>query len=227
MTGFQKNDFIEMEFTAKEKDGEIFDSNRREVLEKLHEEHDHKIETKPFIFSLGQEMFLKGVDDFLIGKSTESYTIEVAPEDAFGKRNPQLIQMVSLNFFKKSNIQPEEGTMMNFDGKLGKIITISGGRVLVDFNNPLAGKDVIYDIKILRKVDDLSEKLKSFIEFLFKKDLAFEIKDKQLVIKVEDEMKKFVEMFKDKFKEIFDLELVTEEKGLGANESKTEEKEEN
>ena len=227
MTGFQKNDFIEMEFTAKEKDGEIFDSNRREVLEKLHEEHDHKIETKPFIFSLGQEMFLKGVDDFLIGKSTESYTIEVAPEDAFGKRNPQLIQMVSLNFFKKSNIQPEKGTMMNFDGKLGKIITISGGRVLVDFNNPLAGKDVIYDIKILRKVDDLSEKIKSFIEFLFKKDLAFEIKDKQLVIKVEDEMKKFVEMFKDKFKEIFDLELVTEEKGLGANESKTEEKEEN
>jgi len=102
MTEFKKNDFIEIDFTAKAKDGEIFDSNKKEVLEKLHEGHEHEVETKPFIFSLGQGMFLKGVDDFLIGKDVGEYSIEVTPKDAFGERNPQLIQMISLSEYNGS-----------------------------------------------------------------------------------------------------------------------------
>jgi len=43
----KKGDFIEIEFTGKLKDGEIFDSNIKEDLKKLHEGHDHPIETKP------------------------------------------------------------------------------------------------------------------------------------------------------------------------------------
>lgn len=78
---------------------------------------------------------------------------------------------------------------------------------MVDFNNPIAGKDVEYKIKVLKKVEDLNEKIKALIEFLFKRDLKFEVKDKKLIIEVEKPMRQFVEMFAIKFKEIFDLDL--------------------
>lgn len=208
----QKNDFIEIEFTGRIKGGGIFDSNIKKDLEEIHKGHNHPIETKPLIFVLGQGMFLKGVEDFLINKPSKSaeYEIELSPEQAFGKRDTKLIQIIPMKIFREQNLKPSQGAAFNFDGRMGRIITISGGRIIVDFNNPLAGKEVAYKIKILRKVEDLREKIKSFIEFLFRKELDFEVKDKKIVIKTESGMKQFVELFKDKFKEIFDLDLEVE-----------------
>ena len=108
-------------------------------------------------------------------------------------------------------LNPVSGAVFNFDNRVGKVLTSSGGRVIVDFNNPLAGKDVVYKVKVLRIVEDLNEKVKSFTEFLFRKDFKFEVKEKKLLIEVEKELSKFVELFKDKFKEIFDLELEVKE----------------
>ncbi|MCK5624677.1 peptidylprolyl isomerase [Candidatus Pacearchaeota archaeon] len=199
----QKKDFIEIEFTAKVKDGEIFDSNIKEDLEGK----DIKTDIKPFTFCLGENMFLQGVEDFLIGKEIGEYKIELSSEKAFGKRDPNLVQMMPLKIFIEQKVNPLPGVMFNFDGRIGKILTVTGGRVMVDFNNPIAGKDVEYKIKVLKKVEDLNEKIKALIEFLFKRDLKFEVKDKKLIIEVEKPMRQFVEMFAIKFKEIFDLDL--------------------
>ena len=57
-------------------------------MEKVHEDHDHPIEAEPFIFCLGEGMFLPGIEDFLIGKEIGEYEVELPPEKAFGKRNP-------------------------------------------------------------------------------------------------------------------------------------------
>ena len=203
----KKKDFIEIEFTAKVKEGDIFDSNIKEDLQ----DKDIKTELKPFIFSLGEGMFLKGVEDFLIGKDIGEYDIELTPEKAFGKRDANLVQMMPTRIFAEQNVNPIPGVMFNFDGRIGKILTVTGGRVLVDFNNPIAGKDVEYKVRVLRKIEDLNEKTKALIEFFFKRDLKFEIKDKKLIIEVEKQMKQFIEMFKDKFKEILDLDLEVKE----------------
>lgn len=201
----EKKDFVEVEFTAKTKDGEIFDSNIKEDLEKAH----LNIEPKPFIFSLGQGMFLKGVEDFLIGKPSEkaNYKIELPMEKAFGKRDPKLIKVMPMNVFREQKLNPVQGTMFNFDGRIAKIISVSGGRVTVDFNNPIAGKDVIYDIKVLRKIEDINEKAKVFIEFLFRKDIKFEIKDKKIVLDMEKNMAQLADLFRENFKEVLDLDL--------------------
>lgn len=204
----KKNDFIEIEFTGKVKDGEIFDSNIKEDLKKI----DSKIEAKPFVLCLGQEMFLKAVEDFLTGKNIGNYEIELAPEQAFGMRNSSLVQMIPMKIFIQQKINPIPGAMFNFDGRIAKILTVSGGRVMVDFNNPLAGKNIVYKINILRKIEDLNEKIKSVIDFFFRKEINFEIKEKKLILDVEDNLKDFVKIFKDKFKEIFELELEVKEK---------------
>jgi len=203
----QEKDFIEIEFTAKVKDGEIFDSNIKEDLKG----RDIKTEIKPFIFCLGENMFLQGVEDFLIGKELGEYQIELSPEKAFGKRNANLIQMMPLKLFIEQKVNPIPGVMFNFDGKIGKILTVTGGRIMVDFNNPIAGKEVEYKVRVLRKVENPNEKVKALINFLFKRDLKFEIKDKKLIVEVEKPMKQFIEMFKDKFKEMLDLDLEVKE----------------
>jgi len=203
----QKKDFIEIEFTGKVKDGEIFDSNIKKDLDKI----NPKENPKPFIFSLGEGMFLKAIDEFLIGKEIGDYEIELQPEKAFGNRDSNLIQMIPMKVFRQQKINPLPGIMFNFDGRIAKILTVSGGRVMVDFNNPIAGKTVIYNIKVLRKVEDINEKVKSLINFLFKTDFKFEIKNKKITIEAEKQIAKFIEMFKEKFKDLFGLELEVKE----------------
>ena len=204
-----KKDFIEIEFTGKVKEGEIFDSNIKKDLEKIHHGHDHPIESKPFIFCLGEHMFLDSLDNFLIGKDAGEYEVELEPEKAFGKRNPALVQMIPMRIFKEHGTNPIPGTLLNFDGRIGKALTVSGGRVMVDFNNPLAGKTVAYKINVKRKVDDINEKIEAVNEFLFKRDFKFEVKDKKLIIKADKQFTKIIELFKDKFKEILGLDVDT------------------
>ncbi len=203
-----KNDFIEVEFTGKVKDGEIFDSNIKEDIEKS----GLKANAKPFIFCLGQGMFLEAVDNFLIGKEiNKQYNLDLKAEEAFGKRNNEMIQLIPMSIFKQHKLNPFPGAMFNFDGKLAKILSVSGGRVRVDFNHPLAGKDVGYKLKVLRKIEDLNEKIDAMNEFLFRKKFDFEIKDKKLIMKVDKPLAKFVELFKEKYKDIFDLDLEVNE----------------
>jgi len=200
---FQKNDFIEIEFTGKIKDtNEVFDSNIQKDLE------DSELlkkgqQAKPFVFSLGQGMFLQGIDEFLIGKNTGKYTIELAPEKAFGLRQSQLIQLMPSKIFREQNLRPIPGIVLNFDGRLGKILSVSGGRIRVDFNNPLAGKTVIYNLNVNKKIEDVNEQIKHFIKFLFRRELKFEVQQDKIIIEVEKAMAQFVKLFEEKFKELF------------------------
>ncbi|MBS3076176.1 peptidylprolyl isomerase [Candidatus Pacearchaeota archaeon] len=210
-----KKDFIEIEFTARVRDTqEVFDSNIKKDLENSNLETD----TKPFIFALGENMFLKGVEDFLLGKEIGKYKIDLEPEQAFGKRDSRLVQIVPMKVFRQQNVRPIQGAMFNFDGRIAKILSVSGGRVIVDFNNPVSGKAVTYEVNVLRKIEDLNEKIKSFIQFIFRRDLKFELKEKELILEVEKEMRQFVELFAEKFKDIFGVTMTVKEVGKEINE---------
>ncbi len=203
-------DFVEIEFTGRTESGEIFDSNIKEDLKNAGKELSD-IKPKPFVFCLGEGMFLKGVENFLIGKDIGNYNLNLEPEKAFGKRQQQFIQMISMKIFKEKKLNPFPGAIFNFDGKMAKVLSVSGGRVLVDFNNPLSGKSVNYKLKILRKIDDMNEKTRALIDFFFRKDLKFEIKNGKIILEVEKQMTKFAELFKDKFKNLLNLELEIKE----------------
>jgi len=208
-----KNDFIEIDFVGKIKDtGAVFDSNIREVLEKLNPENKNLDEqSKKFSFALGHGMFIQGVDDFLIGKDQGKHLIELSPEKAFGKRDARLIQIIPLNIFRTHNQNPVPGMIFNLDNRLAKILSVNGGRVSADFNHPLAGKEILYEVEVKRKISDLNEKANSLIEFLFRQPLKFEIKDKKIILEIKKELKPFAELFKEKFKELLELELETKE----------------
>ncbi len=207
-----KNDFVEIDFTGRVKGGEIFDSTFKEELEMLHHGHDHPIVAKPLIFCIGHGMFLDSLDDFLVGKETgKTYEVELPPEKAFGKRDSRLVQMVPMDVFRKQKISPVPGISLNFDGRFGKILTVSGGRVMVDFNHSLSGKTVDYKIKVLHIVTDMNEKIRALNEFFFRQDFKFEVNEKKLIIHADKQMARLVSLFSDKFMEILGLDLEVKE----------------
>src|SRR3989344_7065524 len=165
----QKNDFIEIEFTGKA-NNEIFDTTYKEEAKKIGIEAD----VKPIIVSIGNEMLLKGLDENLEGKEIEKqYSIKIAPEKAFGSRNPSLIKTIPMKVFREKNMNPVPGLTLQMDNYLAKVLSVSGGRVIVDFNNPLAGKEIQYDFKILRKVEDSKEKINALQDFFFRQRFDF------------------------------------------------------
>jgi FKBP-type peptidyl-prolyl cis-trans isomerase 2 len=204
----KKNDFIEVEFTGKiTGTDEIFDTNIKVDAKKA--EMDLK-GIKPFVLSVGHKMLPKGFDEDLIGKTADkSYTIDIDPENAFGKRNPQMVRMIPTKHFHEQKINPERGMKLALDGQLVKVLSSDRGRTLVDFNNPLAGKPVTYTYKINKIVTDQKEKINAMQDFLFRKTFDFETKNKTVTFSIEKQFEPFVKMFAPKFEEILGLKVET------------------
>tara|TARA_Y100000310_G_C20697461_1_gene826693 strand:- start:835 stop:1497 length:663 start_codon:yes stop_codon:yes gene_type:complete len=209
MTKTQKNDFIEIEFTGKS-NNEVFDTTNKQEAKKIGIQAD----VKPIIVSIGNEMILKGLDELLSDKEIgKKYSIKIAPEKAFGKRNPQLIKTIPMKVFKEKNMQPMPGMVFQMDNYMVRILSVSGGRVTADFNNPLAGKEVEYDFKILRKIDEDKEKINALQDFFFRQRFDFNIKDKKVIFN-EEKLMPLLQMFNDKFKDLtgFSFEIEVKEK---------------
>jgi len=209
MEKIKKNDFIEIEFTGKAND-EIFDTTNKKEAEQMNSEIDIK-NIKPIIISVGNQMLLKGFDDELEGKEiNKKYSIHILPEKAFGKRDPSMIKTIPMRIFREKNMNPVPGMVLQLDNYVAKVLSVSGGRVIVDFNNPLAGKEIEYDFKIIKKIDNINDKINSLQDFFFKQRFEFNIdeKNKKVIFK-EEKIKPLVKMFNQKFKDMigFDFEV--------------------
>ena len=178
----KKNDFIELEYTARIKQtNQIFDLTDEKVA-KENNIHNPKAKYGPVIICVEQHDLVPGLDHALIDKEPGSYTINLNPEEAFGLRDAKLIKLIPMNNFKKKEIYPYPGLQVNIDNMMGIVRSVSSGRVIVDFNHPLAGKAVIYDIKILRIIENDEEKLQGFSKLHF--DADAELKEGLAYIKV-------------------------------------------
>jgi FKBP-type peptidyl-prolyl cis-trans isomerase SlyD len=219
----KKHDFIELEFIGKNlNDNEVFDTNIKEEAKKI---NPNVKEVKPLVLCIGADMVVKGLDEAIIDKETEKkYTIKLTPEKAFGKRDGKLIKLVPKRFFIEQKINPVPGMTLALDNSLVKIVSSSGGRVMIDFNNPLAGKDVEYEFTIKKIISDNKEKVNALQRFLFGKEFEFEIDEaKKMITFSEIQLMPILNAFKEKFNELlgFDVEILAKKK----KDEKTEVKE--
>tara|TARA_Y100000310_G_C20616046_1_gene780686 strand:+ start:457 stop:1119 length:663 start_codon:yes stop_codon:yes gene_type:complete len=209
MEKIKKNDFIELKFTGKVVDGEIFDTNIPSDAEKI----NLKIDDKQFIICVGQKMVIEGLDDALIDKEVnKKFSVEIPSTKAFGERKREMVKLIPLKVFREKNINPQPGMTLHMDNHLVRIASVSGGRILVDFNNPLSGKDVAYDFTITKKVTDDKEKIDAIINYFIKQPLTYELKDKKATFEADQFMAQMIKMLNDKFKDILDIEFVVKEK---------------
>ncbi|MFC1691787.1 peptidylprolyl isomerase [Nanoarchaeota archaeon] len=165
MTNTVKNgDFVEIEYSGHLKeDNKLFDTTDKEKAQK-EGLFDPETQYGAKIVCIGQTQLLKGLDEQIIGKEIgKEHKFEIGSEQAFGKKSAKLIQMISASKFKEHKLNPMPGLQINVDGMMGIVKRAGGGRVLVDFNHPLAGHDLVYDLKINKIVTDIKEKVKSIM----------------------------------------------------------------
>jgi FKBP-type peptidyl-prolyl cis-trans isomerase SlpA len=128
---------VTMSFSLALENGEVIDSN---------------FDSEPATFVLGDGNLLPGFEVPLQGlKAGDQAEFVIAPENAFGQRNPENIQQLMRdNFGQESIAVGDVFSFQNGDGELpGVVVEIGNELVKVDFNHPLAGRNIIFKVDIV------------------------------------------------------------------------------
>ena len=157
----KKHDFVQLDYIVKIKaTNKIVDTS----IEKIGKENNiNKSSYNPQTICIGEGLFMIELENNLIAKPLKSINIDLPPEKAFGLKDPSKIKIIPLPKFTKEKINPFPGLVVNVDNKLGTIKSVNGGRVRVDFNHPLAGKELTYELTNLKKIDKVEDKIASLI----------------------------------------------------------------
>ena len=160
----KKGDFILIDYTANVKEtNEVFDTTNEETArkERLHKEGEIY---EPKLIVIGENWMLKTLDEsFTTMKLRKTATVEISSDKAFGARDPEKIRRVSLKQLTAKGINPGIGMRIEYGGKNAIIRSIGAGRVLLDFNPPLAGKTLVYDVTVKKKLRTKKEKISALI----------------------------------------------------------------
>ena len=113
---------------------------------------DSNFEGNPATFSVGDGNLLPGFESSLLGLEVgDEREFIISPENAFGQHNAQNVQAVDRGNFDESEL--EIGSILSFqngDGELpGVIIALEENQMMVDFNHPLSGKNIVFTVKIV------------------------------------------------------------------------------
>lgn len=116
---------------------------------------DSNFERDPATFTVGDGNLLPGFEKALFGMMEgEHKTLVIKPEDGFGQRNPNNIQEIARSQFSP-DLELSEGLMLSFaDAQKtelpGVVQSFDDEVVVVDFNHPLAGRDILFEVAILK-----------------------------------------------------------------------------
>ena len=133
-------------FTGKLENGEIFEATPG----------DH-----PLVFTLGLNIFFPAIEQALAEMSPgESRTLTLPPEQAYGPHHEHLVQTLDRSVFG-DKIDPKPGMVLslNMDSEDGSkkvpatVTEVADDTITVDYNHPLAGKTVIYDLTLYSYMD--------------------------------------------------------------------------
>lgn len=159
----KEKDFVKVDYTGKLNDGSVFDTTDEKVAKENNLFSENR-KYSPVTVCIGEKQILPGLDEQLDGKEIgKEYTVTLPAEKAFGKRDIKKLKIVPMSTFREHKIAPQPGLQVDMDGEMGLITRVSGGRIIVNFNHPLAGKEITYQFKINEKITDMKEKLVSFL----------------------------------------------------------------
>ncbi|AYF88432.1 FKBP-type peptidyl-prolyl cis-trans isomerase [Pseudomonas sp. JS3066] len=114
---------------------------------------DSTFEKKPATFKVGDGNLLPGFESVLFGlKSGDKRVLAIEPEQGFGQPNPQNVQVMPRGNFQ--DMELSEGLLIIFNDAAnaelpGVVKLIDDTHVTIDFNHPLAGKPLAFEVEIL------------------------------------------------------------------------------
>ncbi|HSX70176.1 MAG TPA: FKBP-type peptidyl-prolyl cis-trans isomerase [Pseudomonas sp.] len=114
---------------------------------------DSTFDKQPATFKVGDGNLLPGFEAALYGfKAGDKRSLQIAPENAFGQPNPQNVQVMPRSQFQ--DMELSEGLLVIFNDAAnaelpGVVKAFDDAQVTVDFNHPLAGKTLSFDVEII------------------------------------------------------------------------------
>ena len=138
----KNGDSVSLDYEGKLEDGTIFDSSK-------HGDHSH-----PLNFKVGANMVIPGFEKAVIGmKVGEKKTFTINPKEAYGEIREEFKKKIPRSALPKEG-NPEVGMVLALATPTGeqfpaRICEVNKEDIVIDLNHPLAGKKLIFDIKIL------------------------------------------------------------------------------
>jgi len=188
-----KGDFIMVDMTGSSVEtGEVFDTSSEETAQAEGLFEEGRTYGSRLVI-VGDGYVLHGLDVKLPGTAfDEDVEIEVAPQDAFGERNPEDIETVPYRVLRSKGINPYVGAELEIDGRSAIVRSVGAGRVQVDYNHPLAGRKILYKLKVVEHITDEKDKMRALLgrRFLGIETTEFKLKKtkKKLRIGVPDQI---------------------------------------
>lgn len=144
MNVVKKGDTVKVEYIGKLEDGTVVDSSKQ---------HD-----KPLEFVAGEGQLIKGFDNAVIGMEVgEEKEVTLSPDEGYGSHNPELVKDMPREIFPADQqLEKNMVYILNLpDGRQipVRISDFSEETVTVDLNPPLAGKTLIFKIKLVEIVE--------------------------------------------------------------------------
>jgi FKBP-type peptidyl-prolyl cis-trans isomerase 2 len=140
----EKGDTVKVHYLGTFEDGEVFDGSV---------DKDHAILRDPLGFEVGAGQMIPGFDAAVVGmKLEEEKTVTLAPEEAYGQKNDENIVPYPKEQLESQGFTPEVGLKLNANGMAVTVVEVNDENVMLDFNHPLAGKTLVFWIKMVEIV---------------------------------------------------------------------------
>ncbi|MCK5670095.1 FKBP-type peptidyl-prolyl cis-trans isomerase [Candidatus Bathyarchaeota archaeon] len=188
-----KGDFIMVDMTGSSVEtGEVFDTSDEETART----EGQFVEDRTYgsrLVIVGDGYVLRGLDAKLPGLAfDEDVEVEIDPIDAFGARNPDDMETVPYRILRSKGINPYVGAELEIDGRSAIIRSVGAGRVQVDYNHPLAGRKIVYKLKVVEHITDDKDKMRALLGRRFlgieTKEFAIKKTKKKLRIGIPDQI---------------------------------------
>jgi FKBP-type peptidyl-prolyl cis-trans isomerase 2 len=164
-TTVKEGSLIYVDYVARLKeDGSIFDLTLEDVAkeEGLYSEKDRY---EPILVAVGSNWLLEAIEEGLVGmKIDESKTINVPPERGAGVRDPSLVKKIAKMRLEKQGVRIQKGERVTVGREQGVITQVLGRTAILDFNPPLAGKTLVFEVTVKGIVSQPNEKIMAVLK---------------------------------------------------------------
>ena len=140
MTTAKTGDSVTFHYTGTLADGTEFDSS---------------IGGDPMGANLGEGQLIPGFESALVGMAAgDSKTVTLPADEAYGDRNPELVQTVDREVFPENGVNVDVGQTYEMMSEAGQpmpvtVTAVEDAEVTIDANHPLAGQDLTFDLELV------------------------------------------------------------------------------
>lgn len=166
-------DIVRLDYQAWVAEGDELLETTDEDLAREHDIYDGGRVYGPVPVILGSNSLVDGLEEAVLKAEvgTEE-TVEVPPEKGYGERDPEDVQIMSRREFRRMDIEPEPGIEVTIRNRRGRVISVTPGRVRVDFNPPLAGKTLRYVFTVTDHLTDAADQVEAILAAAYSRSHA-------------------------------------------------------